>query len=75
MARSPTGPPGRGAGGGHGGVGWGDINIHIDINMNIDIHIIFNMNIEYYIDHYTLLITIFKEKSKISTKSMNLTFL
>ena len=28
------------------GGGWGDINIHIDINMNIDIHIIINMNIE-----------------------------
>jgi len=26
--------------------GWGDINIHIDINMNIHIHIIINMNIE-----------------------------
>ena len=33
--------------GGHG-VEGGDINIHIDINMNTDIHIIINMNIEHY---------------------------
>ena len=45
------GPPAEGPGGEHGvGVGGGDINIHIDINMNIDIHIIINMNIEYYIE-------------------------
>ena len=38
------------------GVGWADINIRIDINMNIDIHIMINMNIEHYIiDYYTLL--------------------
>ena len=42
-------------GGGHGG-GWGDINIHIDINMNIDIHIIINMNIEDYIRYYLLFV-------------------
>ena len=23
---------------------WGDINIHVDVNMNIEIHIIVNMN-------------------------------
>ena len=47
-----------------------DINMNIDItpriptpcrgrphiNMNIDIHVINNMNVEYYIDYYTLLI-------------------
>ena len=37
-----------------GGVGWGDINIHIDINMNIYIHIIIDMNIENYIISYLL---------------------
>ena len=36
--------------------GWGDVNIHIDMNMNIDIHTIIDMNIEYYIDYHTLLI-------------------
>ena len=53
----------------------GDINIHLDININIDIHIVINMNIEDYIRYYTLLTTIFQEKSKISKKTMNLTFL
>ena len=38
------------------GGGWGDINIHIDINMNVDIHIIMNMNIEYYIKYNLLFI-------------------
>ena len=50
-------------------------NIRIDINMNIDIHIIINMNIEDYIDYYTLLMSNLLEKSKISKKSMNFTFL
>ena len=50
------GPSADGAGGEHGvGVGWGDINIHIDINMNIDIHIIIDMNIQNYIIIYDLL--------------------
>ena len=55
------------------GVGWGDINIHIDINMNIDIHIITNMNVEYYISYYTLLLHICKEQVKTSKETMNLT--
>ena len=46
------GPPAEGPGVEHGVGGWGDINIHIAINMNIDIHIIINMNIEYYIIYY-----------------------
>ena len=59
----------------HGvGVGWSDINIHIDITMNIDIHIIINMNIEYYIDYYTLLMPNFKEKVKIPKKLILLQF-
>ena len=54
-------PPYAGAthrrGQGMHGVGeWGDINIHIDINMNIDIHSIMNMNIEDYIRYYLLFI-------------------
>ena len=32
----------------------GDINIHIDSNMNIDIHIIINMHIENYKSYYLL---------------------
>ena len=36
------------------GGGWGDINIHIDITMNIDIHIIIHMNIEDYQRCYSL---------------------
>ena len=47
------GPSVRGAGG-RGMGGWGDINIHIDINMNI--HIIINMNIEDYVIDYLLFI-------------------
>ena len=62
----PMPPPGPSDGRPRHGGGWGDINIHIDINMNIDIHIIINMSIEDYIRYYTLLITIFQEKSKIS---------
>ena len=38
------GPSADGAGGAWGGGGWADINIHIDINTNIDNHIIINMN-------------------------------
>ena len=54
------GPPAEGPGGEHGvGGGWGDISIHIDINMNIDIHSMINMNIEYYIDYYLLPIIYF----------------
>jgi len=34
----------------------GDINIHININMNIDIHVIINMNIEDYKRYYLLFI-------------------
>ena len=52
------------------GMGWGgggDINIHIDINMNIDVHIIISMNIECYIDYYTLVMPTLTEKIKIST--------
>ena len=49
------------------GVGWGDINIHIDINMNIDIHIIINMNIDNYIKCFTLLMPSFQETIKVST--------
>ena len=61
------GPSADGAGGWHGvGRGWGDINIHIDITMNIDIHIIINMNIKYYIHYYTLLMSNLQEKSKIT---------
>ena len=52
------GPSADGAGVGGHGVGWGDINSHIDINMNIDVHIIINMNIEYHIDYYLLSIGI-----------------
>ena len=37
-----------------GRVGWGDINIHIDSNMNIHIHIMIHMNIENYISYYLL---------------------
>ena len=50
------GPPAEGPG---GSMGWGgcDIDIHIDINMNIDIiHIIINMNIEDNIIYYLLYI-------------------
>ena len=51
------GPSVRGAGGGARGGGCVcDINIHIDINMNIDIHIIINMNIEDHIRYYLLFI-------------------
>ena len=32
----------------HRGMGWGDINIHIDTNMNIDIHIIISVNGQYW---------------------------
>ena len=32
--------------------GWGDINIHIDMNMNIGIHMIINMNIEDYMRYH-----------------------
>ena len=61
------GPPAEGPGGGAwGGGGWGDINIHIDINMNIDIPSIINMNIEYCFDYYTLLMPNFKEQVQIS---------
>ena len=35
-------------------MGWADINIHIDINMNIDIHIIIDMNIDNYSIYYLL---------------------
>ena len=35
-------------------MGWGDINSHIDVNMNIDIHIITNMNVEDYKRYYIL---------------------
>ena len=55
----PThGPPGPVCGRpphGVGGGAWGDINIHIDINVNIDNHIIINMNIEDYERYYLLL--------------------
>ena len=54
----PTpGLPQTGRGERHG-VGWGDINTHIDININIDINIVISINIDIGIDIYILILPI-----------------
>ena len=68
---TPCSPPRPLCGRPQHGVGWGGvISLFTLISMNIDIHIIINMNIEYYIDYYTLLMPNFTQNLN---KSMKLT--